>query len=174
MKAQRYIITLVMSLLLSNNVVGANYELDHRATLSSPVKGIYISQATLEDRKYLEYLIARSKQVGINTFIIDLNRVSNKYEKNILLVKNAGIQYVARIVVFPFGSEMSRYRLVEAALTLGADDIQLDHIRELSKYPNRLSEDQLFEAVEDANADGWYAWSANNKYDRLFNLMANR
>jgi len=314
MKAQTYIITLVMVLGLSNNVVaassrqqdytpqssGSNYELNHRAALNSPVKGIYISQTTLEDRKYLEYLIARSKQVGINTFIIDLNRVSNKYEKNILLVKNAGIKYVARIVVFPFGSDrykmkseaylMSRYRLVEAALTLGADEIQLDYIRyaasnpaspknaqdvyqviswfkdkidnramlqidvfgessfkesshigqnvvvfaptvdaicpmlypshfepnkehvkrpyniinaaleslkskfpehkppfkvyayiELSNYRNRLTEDQLYgyihsqiKAVEDASADGWYAWSANNKYDRLFNLMANR
>ena len=50
---------------------------------------LYISQTTLEDRKYLEYLITRSKQVGINTFVIDLNRVSNTYEKNILLVKNS-------------------------------------------------------------------------------------
>lgn len=317
MAAQKYIITLViLSLALTSNLAVAatarsqdgesqaassgNYELYHRASLSSPIKGIYISHSTIEDRKYLEYLIQRSKQAGINTFVIDLNRVSSTYEKNILLVKNAGIKYVARIVVFPYGSDkqkmksysylMSRYRLVEAAIALGADEIQLDYIRyaasnspsprnaedvheviswfkekidnramlqidvfgessfresnrigqnvvtfsdsvdaicpmlypshfephrehvkrpyniiysaleslkskfpdnkppfklyayiELSNYRNKLSESQLYgyinsqiKAVEDAKADGWYAWSANNKYDRLFNIMTSR
>lgn len=314
MAAQKYITALVTLALISNAALAAmpkpqdgqtqqstgNYELYHRANLSSPIKGIYISQSTMEDRKYLEYLIHRSKQAGINTFVIDLNRVSSTYEKNLLLVKNAGIKYVARIVVFPYGSDkqkmksysylMSRYRLVEAAISLGADEIQLDYIRyaasnppspqnaedvreviswfktkidnramlqidvfgessfresnrigqnvvtfsnsvdavcpmlypshfephrehvkrpyniiysaleslkskfpekkppfklyayiELSNYRNKLSESQLYgyihsqiKAVEDAHADGWYAWSANNKYDRLFNIMTNR
>ncbi len=276
------------------------YELYHKARFDSPVKGIYISQPTLEDRHYLEYLIRRSKEAGINTFIIDLNHVSNIYEKNLLLVKNAGIHYVARIVVFPFGSDkqkmrseaywVSRYRLVDAAIALGADEIQLDYIRyaasnapsaqnardvhnviswfkdrignraklqidvfgessfkesprigqniqvfapsvdavcpmlypshfepykehakrpydiiyaaldslkskfpdheppfklyayiELSNYRHSFSDSQLIgyinsqvKAVEDAKADGWYAWSANNRYDRLFNILTNR
>ncbi|HSX20546.1 MAG TPA: putative glycoside hydrolase [Gammaproteobacteria bacterium] len=306
MLAQRYVTMLVI--MLSCNVVLAanaeqksssnNYELYHRARFSSPVKGIYISQSTLEDRKYLEYLIYRSKQAGINTFVVDLNHVTSRYEKNILLVKNAGLTYVARIVVFPFGSDrhkmhseaywMSRYRLVDAAIDLGAEEIQLDYIRyaasnpassnnsddvrrviswfkekigyraklqidvfgescfkesmhigqnivkfastvdavcpmlypshfepyrehakrpyniyfsalealkskfsdnqtpfqlypyiELSNYRHRFSEEQLvgyiqaqIKAVEDADADGWYAWSANNKYDRLFNILS--
>jgi len=274
------------------------YEFHRRADFSSKVKGIYISQSTLEDRQYLEYLIKRSKEVGINTFIIDMNGMSNAYEKNILLVKNAGIRYVARVVVFPYGGNhqnmhsetywMSRYRLVDAAIKLGADEIQLDYIRyaasnypsaqnakdvhnviswfkdkidnraklqidvfgessfkesprigqnipvfapsidavcpmlypshfepykehakrpyniiyaaltklksqfpnqqtpfklyayvELSNYRHSFSDEQLIgyihaqiKAVEDANADGWYVWSAKNKYDRLFNIMA--
>lgn len=275
------------------------YELHHRAQFNSPIKGIYISQTTLEDRQYLQYLIRRSKQAGINTFIIDLNQVSSVYERNLLLVKNAGIKYVARIVVFPYGSDrnkmhseaywLTRYHLVNAAIELGADEIQLDYIRyaasnpasarnaedvhrvinwfkrkignraklqidvfgevsfkeslhigqnvvtfapsvdavcpmlypshfepykehakrpynviyaaleslkskfsgnqppfelipyiELSNYRHSFSEEQLIgyinsqiKAVEDARADGWYAWSANNKYDRLFNILIN-
>ena len=313
MAAHKYILTLVTLAALGNvsaeeiamvkeqtttPASTSSYELYHKASFNSSVKGIYISQSTLEDRKYLEYLINRSKECGINTFVIDLNRVSNTYEKNILLVKNAGIRYVARIVVFPFGSDrykmksqsylISRYRLVEAAITLGADEIQLDYIRyaasnpasprnaedvheviswfkdkidnramlqidvfgessfresshigqnvvtfsptvdavcpmlypshfephrehvkrpyniiysaleslkskfpnnqppfkvyayiELFNYRNKLSEAQLngyinsqVKAVEDANVEGWYAWSANNKYDRLFNAIS--
>lgn len=308
----KYLALLVIMLSCSDVVLGArpkadaatassgNYELYHRARLNSPVKGIYISQTTLEDRQYLEYLIRRSKQAGINTFIIDLNYITNRYEKNILLVKNSGIKYVARIVVFPFGSDrykmhsqaywMTRYHLVDAAIAFGADEIQLDYIRyaasnpassenakdvhkviswfknkignradlqidvfgessfreskhigqnvivfaptvdamcpmlypshfepykdhakrpyniifaaleslkskfpgreppfklypyiELSNYRHSFSDEQLIgyihsqiKAVEDANADGWYAWSANNKYDRLFNILTNR
>lgn len=298
MLAQRYITCLVILFsYCSLAFADGEYELYHRARFSSPVKGIYISQSTLEDRKYLEYLIRRSKQAGINTFIIDLNRVTRTYEKNLMLVKNANIDYVARIVVFPFGSDrhkmrseaywMTRWSLIDAALDLGADEIQLDYIRyaasnpassrnsddvynviswfrnkignraplqidvfgescfkesmhigqnivkfapavdavcpmlypshfepykehakrpyniyysaleslkskfsgqeppfklypyiELSNYRHRFSEDQLvgyiqaqIKAVEDANADGWYAWSANNYYDRLFNIL---
>lgn len=282
------------------NSTNNNYELHHRARLDSPVKGIYISQTTMENREYLQYLIQRSKESGINTFVIDLNVVTNYMEKNILLVKNSGIRYVARIVVFPFGGTreyikseaywMSRYRLVEAALKLGADEIQLDYIRyaasnkpsatnsddvyeviswfrdkigdradlqidvfgeasfkestrigqhipkfapavdavcpmlypshfepykeharrpydiiyaalmslkskyennqppfklysyiELSNYRHSFSPEQLIgyihsqiKAVEDAEADGWYAWSANNKYDRLFSILSRR
>lgn len=275
------------------------YELHHRAKLNSPVKGIYISQSTVENRQYLQYLIMRSKEVGINTFIIDLNNVTNTYEKNILLVKNSGLRYVARIVVFPLGGNrekvkseaywMSRYRVADAAIKLGADEIQLDYIRyaasnspsaqnaedihqviswfkdkigdradlqidvfgessfkeskhigqnvvtfapsidamcpmlypshfepykdhakrpydiiykalislkskfngdtpfklypyiELSNYRHSFTEEQLtgyihsqIKAVEDARADGWYAWSANNKYDRLFDILQGR
>jgi hypothetical protein len=313
MRVHRYITTLVIIISCCNIVWAASYneelaqaavqpvegryELYHQAKFNSPIKGIYISQTTLEDRPYLQYLIRRAKQVGINTFIIDLNQVTGVYERNLLLVKNAGITYVARIVVFPYGSDkekmqseaywMSRYRLVNAAIALGADEIQLDYIRyassntpsaqnaedvhrviewfknkindraklqidifgevsfkesrhigqnvetfapsvdamcpmlypshfepyrehakrpyniiysaleslkskfsnnnppfklyayiELFNYRHSFTEDQLagyinsqIKAVEDAKADGWYAWSANNKYDRLFNVM---
>jgi len=275
----------------------AAYELHHRADFSSKVKGIYISQSTLENREYLQYLINRSQKAGINTFVIDVNAVSNAYEKNILLVKNSGIRYVARVVIFPFGGDrskvkseaywMKRYRLVDAAINLGADEIQLDYIRyaasnaasaqnsqdihevirwfkdkignraklqidvfgessfkesrhigqhiptfapsvdavcpmlypshfepfreharkpydiiyaalmtlkkqfagenipfqlypyiELSNYRHSFTDEQLvgyinsqIRAVEDAQADGWYAWSAGNKYDRLFDIL---
>jgi hypothetical protein len=283
--------------LVKRDSAAQTFELHRRANFDSKVKGIYISQTTLENREYLQYLIARAKKSGVNTFVIDLNVVSNAYEKNILLVKNSGIKYVARVVVFPFGGTkdkmrseaywLTRYRLVDAAIKLGAEEIQLDYIRyaastppssqnadevhdvikwfknkidnraklqidvfgessfkestsigqhiptfaptvdavcpmlypshfepfrdhakrpydiiyaalvtlksqfagnqppfqlypyiELTNYRHPFTPEQLvgyihsqIKAVEDANADGWYAWSAGNKYDRLFDTL---
>ncbi len=283
--------------LVQNKQQSTLFQYHKMANLDSPIKGIYISQPTLEDRQHLQYLITKSQAAGINTFIIDLHNVTKSYEKNILLVQNSGIRHVARIVVFPFGSDranvkseaywLSRYRLVDAAIKLGAEEIQLDYIRydasnapsdqnaldihsviawfkdkinnraklqidvlgeasidesssigqniptfapsidavcpmlypshfaplaeqakhpydviyaallsikanykgrtpfklypyiELSNYRHQFSEEQLvgyihgqIAAVEDAKADGWYAWSAGNQYDRLFNILA--
>lgn len=290
--------TVILLWLLCAGIANAQggYQLQHRAKFNSNIKGIYITQQTMEDRDYLEYLIQRSRECGINTFIIDLNRVTRTYEKNLILVRNAGIKYVARVVVFPLGGNKqnvnseaywtSRFRLVDAAIRLGAEEIQLDYIRyeastkpspdnkhdvhevikwfkhkigdraklqvdvfgetafkesasigqhlptiaesvdvvcpmlypshfepyqeharkpydivyqainslqrqfkrrtpfrvyvyvELTNYRHKFTEEQLVgyfhsqvKAVEDAGADGWYVWSAGNKYDGLFRIL---
>ena len=103
------------------------------------VRGIYITQPTLESSKRIKYLIKRSKAVGINTFVIDLHRMGRLTRKNILLVKRANLHYVARIVMFPHGGLHSqvtsqkylqkRYRRIMQAVSLGAQEIQLDYIR---------------------------------------------
>lgn len=103
------------------------------------VKGIYLQQDTLENTKKLEYLIKNAKNTGINTFVIDFQRMTKKYKENIEIVKNNDIHYVARIVVFPGGADhqqMSsetyrekKYQLIKQAIALGADKIQLDYIR---------------------------------------------
>lgn len=103
------------------------------------VRGIYITQTTLETTPMITYLIDRAKASGINTFVIDFDRPSNQTNKNIQLVRNAGLKYVARIVVFPNGGTPEqvrseaywekKYRLAEQAIELGADAIQLDYIR---------------------------------------------
>lgn len=108
-------------------------------------KGIYINQGTIENTKYITYLIERSKKTGIKTFIVDLERLTPNYAKNIRLIKESGISYVARIVVFPDGGKPEqvrseaywnkRYKLVQEAVALGADQIQLDYIRYSSKQP---------------------------------------
>ena len=46
------------------------------------LRGIYITQDTMKNGSYLSYLIRRSKEVGINTFVIDLERLTNYYSKN--------------------------------------------------------------------------------------------
>ncbi len=46
-------------------------------------RGIYLTQSTVENLNKLTYLINRSKQVGINTFIVDYKRPSKRYSKNI-------------------------------------------------------------------------------------------
>ena len=111
------------------------------------MKGIYINQGTMEDLNRLKYLIKEAKAVGINTFVVDLARVTPHYQKNIALIKSAGIKYVARIVVFPDGGYApqiksreywaKRAKLVDTAIGFGADEIQLDYIRYSSKVqPN--------------------------------------
>lgn len=264
------------------------------------VQGIYINEGTMNNASYLKYLIQNSKEVGINTFVIDLKYNSRRYQENINLVHAAGIKYVARIVVFPNGGTNAQilsqdywgkiYKLVEQAIKQGASEIQLDYIRydtsqppspknaqniyavirwfksklqaqniplqidvfgistlgdslhigqsltlfadsidvlcpmvypshyepylkyakmpyfavksfltalraqffgelpfkvypfiELFNYRYPLSQQERFNyiraqisAVEDSNVDGWYAWSANNKYDNLFIVLKNR
>lgn len=112
-------------------------------TISGPVnaltKGIYITQATIEDTKYFTYLINRAKKAGISTFVVDLEIPSKRYEQNIALLKQNNIQYIARIIMFPGGGTREqitsqpylekKYRLVKTALGYGAQQIQLDYIR---------------------------------------------
>ena len=108
-------------------------------------KGIYINQGTLENTSKLNYLIKEAKSVGINTFIVDLAKVTPHYQKNIDLIKKSGLKYVARIVVFPDGGYASqvksqaywekRGQLVKTAMKMGADAIQLDYVRYSSKVP---------------------------------------
>lgn len=104
------------------------------------MKGIYISQATMENPSQIKYLISRAKKVGIHTFVVDLERTSPAYEKSIKMIKESGISYVARIIIFPNNGGRAeqvrseaywekRYKLAQKALNLGADQIQLDYIR---------------------------------------------
>lgn len=126
--------------LVMNKPENQRFEFHRSVEFNSSAKLLYISQESVEDRRYLKHLIARSKETGIETFVIDLQKVTNAYEKNILLVKNSGIRYVARIVLFPNGADnlkmkseaywLSRYRLVDAAMHLGADEIQLDYLKQ--------------------------------------------
>ncbi|MFI4937435.1 MAG: putative glycoside hydrolase [Candidatus Berkiellales bacterium] len=107
------------------------------------IRGIYINQGTLENLSYLKQLINESKAVGINTFVIDLAKETKNYRRNVQLVQDSGIRYVARIVVFPDGGRSQqiksmdywkkRFKLVETAIRYGADEIQLDYIRYSSK-----------------------------------------
>lgn len=108
-------------------------------------KGIYINQGTLENTSLLNSLIKQSKEVGINTFVVDLSSVTRNYQKNINLIKSNGIKYVARIVVFPDGGKAQqiksntywegKYKLIDSAIRFGADEIQLDYIRYSTKQP---------------------------------------
>lgn len=104
------------------------------------VKGIYVSQPTFEDTKYLNYLITRAKKSGINTFVVDMELPSKTYQNNLALLKSNNINYVARVTIFPNGggkpeqvtSEAyweKKYKLIQQAVNYGAQQIQLDYIR---------------------------------------------
>ncbi len=110
---------------------------------SSFVKGIFLTQYTLQKTSTLKSLIRRSKAAGINTFVIDASYRSRYYKRNIELVEKSGIRYVARIIIFPHGGShnqvtneqywQKKYKLAEYAIKMGADEIQLDYIRYSSK-----------------------------------------
>ncbi|MCK4869961.1 MAG: hypothetical protein KAS93_02510 [Gammaproteobacteria bacterium] len=109
------------------------------------VRGIYVTQSSLQNVRVLRSLIRRAKAVGINTFVIDFGYSSKRYRHNIKLLHASGIRYVARIVVFPRGGTRAqvrsknywrkKYRLVEKAVSLGAQEIQLDYIRYRASMP---------------------------------------
>ena len=122
-------------------------------------RGIYINQGTAESPSRLNSLINQSKSVGINTFIIDLTRAGPTYASNIKRVKDAGIRYVARIVVFPLGGTQAqvknksywkrKYDLVQKAINLGADEIQLDYIRYNTKQrPSNQNAKDVLEVIK--------------------------
>ncbi len=123
------------------------------------VKGIYLTQYTAENTKTLTYLIQQAKSVGINTFVIDYSRPSKRYTQNIQLVKNAGISYVARIVMYPEGGLHEqiisqdylnkRLTTIKQAVALGAKEIQLDYIRyKATQVPSSENAKNILKVIE--------------------------
>lgn len=119
--------------------------LTNMARADGLVKGIYLTQSTVENADYLKYLVDHAKEVGISTFVADLEIPSKLYQKNIKILKDNHITYIARVVMFPNGGKPEqitspaywdkRYQLIKAAVAYGADQIQLDYIRYSSKQP---------------------------------------
>lgn len=124
-------------------------------------KGIYLTQYTLENTAFLNYLIKGAKAAGINTFIIDLEKPSKRYRDNIALVKANHIKYIARIVMFPNGGTANiistpelwqkKYYLVKQAVDWGANEIQLDYIRyNTAQKPSSENAKRIHEIIK------WY------------------
>lgn len=107
--------------------------------LFAEVKGIYLSQVTAENPNEVQYLIRNAKEVGISNFVVDYTHPNPIYNQSIDLIKKSGINYIARIVVFPDGGTPSlvnsspylekRLAQIKGAINLGASAIQLDYIR---------------------------------------------
>ncbi|OGT54000.1 MAG: hypothetical protein A3F17_07375 [Gammaproteobacteria bacterium RIFCSPHIGHO2_12_FULL_41_15] len=123
------------------------------------VKGIYVTQPTMESSKNVRYLVENAKAFHINTFVVDFYRKSSRYQKNIAMVKANGIRYVARIVMFPDGALDSqiksetylerRYQQIREAISLGADVIQLDYIRyRPTQRPSRQNAENIYKIVQ--------------------------
>lgn len=108
-------------------------------------RGIYITQTTAQNKAKMDYLIAQAKKFGIDTFVIDINIPSKAYAKNVNMVVQNGIRYIARIVIFPHGGTHAqvinksiwgkRLTLAKYAIGLGAKGIQLDYIRYRAENP---------------------------------------
>lgn len=123
------------------------------------VKGIYITSGTARSSKKMDYLIRRAKAAGINTFVIDVYGRNTRYAKNIAKVRQAGLHYVARVVMFPFGARGNqmtnraiwekRWRWASYAVSLGASAIQLDYIRYHKRTkPSVENEKRVYEVIK--------------------------
>lgn len=131
-------------------------------------RGIYITSSTLENTKRINYLIKQAKASGINTFVIDYDGPNKAYTRNIPLVKEAGLKYVARIVVFPHGANPGqmtsqpyrdkKFNEIKEAIDLGANAIQLDYIRYSSKTvkPSEKNEQDVLATIK------WYKEKINS------------
>jgi hypothetical protein len=128
---------------------------------ASKVKGIYVTQTSLENTQFFNYLIKRAKQAGIDTFVVDLELISKQYRENIALLKDNNIKYVARIIMFPDGATAKqvddeaywqrKYKLVKQAVDWGASEIQLDYIRFNTKQkPSPENAKKILNII------GWY------------------
>ncbi len=121
------------------------------------IKGIYVTQYSLLTNKKLNNLIKNSRAVGINTFVIDLWRMTPRYKKNIKKVKAAGIRYVVRIVVFPRGGTYGqvnsqayvnkKIKLARQAIAVGANEVQLDYIRYRVGTPSSARNEQKIHEI---------------------------
>jgi len=106
-------------------------------------KGIYLTQYSVENTAFIKNVIQHAKASGIDTFVIDMEISSKQLAANIGLIKEAGIKYVARIIMFPGGAKPGelmnqaiwekKYALVQRAIEYGAAEIQLDYIRYSAK-----------------------------------------
>lgn len=126
-------------------------------------KGIYLTQGSLETTSFLTYLLSAAKTAHIDTFIVDLERPSNKYAENIKLLKQNHIQYVARIIMFPGGATPAdinsslilakKKYLMDTAISYGADQIQLDYIRYNTKQPaSSQNAEKVFAIIKNIKA----------------------
>jgi hypothetical protein len=110
------------------------------------VRGIYLTQWNTYNTPFVTYLIKHAKASGINTFVIDMEEMpTDRFKANVALVQQNNIRYVARIIMFPDGGTKAqvanpdfwqrKYKLVQAAINLGAKEIQLDYIRYNTHQP---------------------------------------
>jgi len=109
--------------------------------------------------KTVRYYIQQAKATGVDTFVIDYYRRSRKLQKNIALIKQNHIHYVARIVMFPHGALHSqvtsqkylnrRYRQIMQAVSIGAEEIQLDYIRyKKSQRPSKQNAVNIYRVIK--------------------------
>lgn len=109
------------------------------------IKGIFLTQPTVESTKRVQYFIKQAKKHKINTFVIDIWGKSNIYKKNIQTILNNKIHVVSRIIVFPKGATSAQTKnqklinkklnLARYMLDMGVKEIQLDYIRYKPQQP---------------------------------------
>lgn len=123
-------------------------------------RGIYLTAYMATYTSKMKYFVKEAKAADIDTFVIDYAFPNTRYSKNITMIKDSGIRYVARIVVFPDGAVHSQvvskayrekiWKRINAAMKLGASAIQLDYIRYKKTQPwSEKNEKYIYEVIKD-------------------------
>ncbi|MBM94000.1 MAG: hypothetical protein CMF51_04545 [Legionellales bacterium] len=102
-------------------------------------KGLYLQQSIFEEPRRFKQLLKRAQQYHINSFIVDLDRMTPRTAQHIKIMHTHHMRYIARIVVFPHGGTVEQVNTphiwqqhwdrIEKVLQAQADAIQLDYIR---------------------------------------------
>lgn len=103
------------------------------------VRGLFLNQATMESKNKIIYILEMAKEAGFDYAIADLFSTNDQYVENVALVKKYGMDYVPRIIVYPYGATLERIaddeyfakkvKLIEEGVELGAKVILLDYLR---------------------------------------------
>lgn len=111
------------------------------------IHAIYINSGVAMSTRRLHALARKALAVGINTFVMNYVPRSPRYRKNVKWVEKQGLQYIPRIVMYPGGGSHAqitsqallnkRMAKINAAVDLGAKEVQLDYIR--YSYKNKAS-----------------------------------
>ncbi len=139
------------------------FSIGFQTPLHAEVRGIYINTPTILSKKKLGYLIQKSLETDITTFVIDMELANDslsmkKYSENIALVLSHHLEYVARVAIFPGGATpeqvidksfwQKKLSLIKKAISLGAKAIQLDYIRYNTKQkPSPNNEKKIHEVI---------------------------
>jgi hypothetical protein len=112
---------------------------DNPNSKKDQIRGIYINSGMAMNTKNLQSLAKKALAVGINTFIVDYVPRSKRYQTNVKWIESQGIQYIPRIIMYPGGGTHEqltsqsyfnqKMATINAAVDLGAKEVQLDYIR---------------------------------------------
>lgn len=104
-----------------------------------PRRGLFISLGTLLDTEKLDGLIRLACAFGVESFVVDVGGAPAVRQRALGRIRDAGIDYVPRVLVFPGGGSDSRVKdfaywearsdLIASVLDEGAPRVQLDYVR---------------------------------------------
>lgn len=115
-------------------------------TANALTRGIYLTQNSVSSLSQLKKYVHHAKEVGINTFVIDLKHPSKNYLRGVRYLHQQHMPFVTRVVVFPNGGSrqqvrnhnywQARWQLIHYAIAHHSSGIQLDYIRYHDRMPS--------------------------------------
>jgi len=134
----------------TNFVIGDNKMPVHAKELKLPqiyLRGIYLNSANGSKMSFLQKIVPKAKEAGVNCFVIDVSPYNSMNPKinpeAVKFLLDNGIFAIARVVSFQDGLSTNKipqtriekiYTLVDQSVKAGFQEIQLDYIRYADDY----------------------------------------